>query len=366
MLILFISSLLGLTLARTKRTDRLQHQTPHPDKNYIRHAAHAVVELKHEYLMDMEGLWIDHPDSPKIIKEASIPDDIKQMALEFIENGYTIVRNSINSSHCDQAVQAFAAWCKSNNKECESKRNTKGFLGRTTNAHSSIPEFLNLMLESRKALQLQDFLFDAKTSIYTSLYFEQGTQQPIHVDIPFFWTVPKSRYFGYWIALEDVDENNGPLVVLKGGHKCSILAKRETCHPLVIKKKKAGPLIDTDNELFYAYANATLDHCYSMGLKDYEKLHIKKGDIIIWHPLLPHGGSTVKDKTRSRHSIVAHTVPEMTPVYHSNRFFDSTIPTSNIPTWHYDVVFDQSGLQEHRLVAKGDSFRTHTVTIGVY
>ena len=77
------------------------------------------------------------------------------------------------------------------------------------------------MIQNKKALYLQDFLYGVKTSLYTSLFFSRGTEQRIHIDIPFFWTYPKNRYFGVWTALEDVDMNNGPLRVLERGHLCN-------------------------------------------------------------------------------------------------------------------------------------------------
>jgi hypothetical protein len=48
---------------------------------------------------------------------------------------------------------------------------------------------------------------------------------------------------------------------------------------------------------------------------------VKKGDTVIWHPLLPHGGSPVDDPTLSRASIVFHVHPEDTPMYGLDVFF---------------------------------------------
>jgi phytanoyl-CoA hydroxylase len=47
-----------------------------------------------------------------------------------------------------------------------------------------------------------------------------------------------------------------------------------------------------------------------------EKLCIVKGDTAIWHPQTPHGGTEIRDLTRTRHSIVMHTTPAGVPLYH--------------------------------------------------
>src|SRR6185437_11802648 len=60
------------------------------------------------------------------------------------------------------------------------------------------------------------------------------------------------------------------------------------------------------------------------------------GSTIIWHPHLPHGGSPIKDLTRTRLSLVIHTTPRDTPVYHHDAFFN---PSRDFPTnarWHTD------------------------------
>ena len=55
---------------------------------------------------------------------------------------------------------------------------------------------------------------------------------------------------------------------------------------------------------------------------------VQKGDVLIWHPQLPHGGGQIADRTRTRNSIVMHTVPEGVPVYHAYAFFD---PANSLP-----------------------------------
>jgi hypothetical protein len=50
---------------------------------------------------------------------------------------------------------------------------------------------------------------------------------------------------------------------------------------------------------------------------------INKGDIIIWHPKLLHGGSDIIDPTLTRYSMVTHNVPIKTQVFNALHFFTS-------------------------------------------
>ena len=51
-------------------------------------------------------------------------------------------------------------------------------------------------------------------------------------------------------------------------------------------------------------------------------LPVSKGDIIVWHPMLPHGGSPIKRKKSTRYSIVFHVVPNEMRVYGNDLFFE--------------------------------------------
>ena len=50
-------------------------------------------------------------------------------------------------------------------------------------------------------------------------------------------------------------------------------------------------------------------------------LDVKAGDVVIWHPQMPHGGSPAKDKYRTRWSIAAHCAPSNVQVYQHDQFF---------------------------------------------
>jgi Phytanoyl-CoA dioxygenase (PhyH) len=54
---------------------------------------------------------------------------------------------------------------------------------------------------------------------FQTLNFPRGTQQKVHSDTIHFNSDPAGRLCGVWIALEDIDEDKGPLVCYPGTHK---------------------------------------------------------------------------------------------------------------------------------------------------
>lgn len=221
----------------------------------------------------------------------------------------------------NNAINDFHAWKEWNKtKFLDSFYNTDGNnLKRVLNIQNVLPSFKQLVYNN-KALKHQDFLFQNATSLYSSLFFEIVSAQEIHRDEPYFWTQPAHSYFGTWLALEDTYDNNGPLIVIPGSHKLNplMIDKIKIAHQKYDDLKKINYL---DEGLWNEYQREIKKLCFGNGLQ-LKEVYVKKGDTIIWHSLLAHGGAKIKYATRTRLSFVFHTTPHDTPVTQINTFFN--------------------------------------------
>ena len=52
-----------------------------------------------------------------------------------------------------------------------------------------------------------------------------------------------------------------------------------------------------------------------------------------------------------RYSLVAHTVPEMVPVYKANVFFNPEVIVHTTAQWNYKVLKDDFDIPDYRLMA---------------
>jgi phytanoyl-CoA hydroxylase len=244
----------------------------------------------------------------------------KNKLLSFLEDGYLVVEQSVSAAVVDNAVTAFYNWKERNaSKMLPEFYKYNGLLERVMTIHSAIPEFKALFAENT-SLSYQDFLFPQETVLLTSLFFEVGSEQDIHRDEPLFWTQPAHYYFGTWLALEDTDASNGPLIVIPGSHKINpnLINRLKIANQKYDDLKKIDP---ADSFLWENYQKEIQNLCEANGLSKKE-VHVKKGDTIIWHPLLAHGGAAVKDQHRTRLSFVMHTIPYEVPVFGTNIFFN--------------------------------------------
>src|SRR5438093_13723952 len=144
-----------------------------------------------------------------------------------------------------------------------------------------------------------------------------------------------------WVELEDSDDGNGPLEVVSGGHKIGVI-DRGAIAAKRFAKETAIPAMS--NELWMDYQDEVTKRTREKNLTK-KKIYVKKGDVILWHPLAPHGGSPINDPSRTRLSFVLHTTPNGVPVFHMDVFFAPSLQGQKHARWPYSN-FDGRGIAE--------------------
>jgi len=237
------------------------------------------------------------------------------------QEGYVIIPSSVKDSQIDLCLESY-----SEIKKTSSTRPIK----RLANSHFFSTEIRN-MFTCNSALETCDLFFEKKTCIYTSLFYEAGSEQEIHRDSPYFRTEPINNFLGMWVALEDANEENGSLKLYEKGH----LLKEEDLRQIrqvFYSSHKETP--DTCMDLWTEYQDRVEARCIRAGL-DFKILDVKKGDTVLWHPMLPHGGSEIIKPGATRNSIVFHVTPEDVPVYRARSFFNPEVKQSPKVSWKY-------------------------------
>lgn len=252
-----------------------------------------------------------------------IDEDIKPLADQFMQDGFIVLKADISSALCDKMVSDFNNFTAINADYFNPHRDEFGYLHRIINLHLALPTVFDVFSSATTTLRLQDSLFGDQTSVYTTLYYERGSSQTIHRDTPYFTTRPEYSYFGTWFALEDAHEQNGCLEVIRGGHLIPEIDRTKFAED----NRKGNQIGAIDPELFDLYQNKVGELSAEWGMEKVQ-LPLSKGDVLIWHPQLPHGGSPILNRALTRHSIVAHTVAAGTPVYQAEAFFN---PRANLP-----------------------------------
>ena len=275
-------------------------------------------------------LWCDGADPLQSSVYTQAGEQEQQKLRDFMRDGYLVVKGAVSHQTCDAVVDDYHSILQKNAVLADLQKQGN----RLPNFHTFSTRALRMFTEAETALRYQDLILGYRTSIYTSLYFEYGTQQPIHRDVPVFRTAPENFYLGVWFALEDATPENGALRVMKGGHVGAEVDQYE----LAERHTNDISQIDAANSpLWGIYQSEVARLCTSEGMEEIS-VPLEKGDVLIWHPLLPHGGGQILSPERTRHSMVFHTVPEGCPVYKMDVFFNrEKAEAEDLASWQYGI-----------------------------
>ena len=241
--------------------------------------------------------WIESDFALEILNKKKASEQMKKDAKFFIKNGYLILRNILLKSDVNKCLHDFNKIINSN----KFKTNPKYF------HYNKSPRIVEGWKTSRaikkianktKIIKYLRFLYDKEPVAFSTINFKAGTEQPLHSDYIHFGTLPELYLAGVWFALEKVDKNNGPLVVVPESHKLPIIEFSNL--NLSIPK--------TPKELKYNYTiyESYLSELIKKKKLKKKKIYVNQGDAIIWAANLMHGGSKISENNRSRYSQVVH------------------------------------------------------------
>ena len=135
-------------------------------------------------------------------------------------------------------------------------------------------------------------LYGRKPLPFQTLNFPFGTQQRAHSDTIHFNSRPPGYMCGVWVALEDIDMDNGPLFYYPGSHKLPEVTMQDVG-------------VEADYSQYTSYEDHINKVIKEHNLEPDYGL-VRKGQAIIWSSNILHGGAPQKDMSRSRHSQVTH------------------------------------------------------------
>jgi len=185
---------------------------------------------------------------------------------------------------------------------CETSRECRLHFADTPNAARAHPYKLNDLFLTQEDIReivigneiapILAELLQGSPMVCNSLNFEFGSQQDFHFDTFYMPSPTPNKMVASWIALEDATPDNGPLSYYPGSHKI----------PAFMFSSGSTLVVNRELPECKEYVFTEIE---KRGLKQ-ETLYAKTGDVLIWHSQLFHGGSPIKDKSKTRKSLVTH------------------------------------------------------------
>lgn len=238
---------------------------------------------------------IESPFFRQLFADPSIDADTRRVALDLAVNGYAII---------DFPDPGFDALAKAIQEDLHASYDFDGWKAVGHQVGTSLRvqdawesnENVRRIACNEHILALLGKLYGRPAWPFQTLNFPVGTQQHFHSDSIHFSSIPERFMCGVWVAMEDIDENNGPLMYFPGSHRWPIYSNEHIGR--CITEMGATPTQQLYEEMWAGLVEAN-------GAQP-EYLHAKKGQALIWAANLMHGGSRQRDPERTRWSQVTH------------------------------------------------------------
>ena len=150
-----------------------------------------------------------------------------------------------------------------------------------------------------------------------SLYFQWGSQQALHRDPIHVRMTPPTHLVAAWIALEEIHPGCGELRYVPGSHRLPYYEFAPGRYAFDHKK-------DTLDQV-RAAEQWDLDRCAEAGFEPVS-LRCRRGECLIWHHSLLHGGSYPEDPALTRKSFVVHYTSRANMASTRNTYVDPYAP----------------------------------------
>lgn len=223
----------------------------------------------------------------------------RQSILDYDKNGFIILRNYLSNETVDSINREIDSLLRSKrikfgygNKLMFAIKHS-GLL-RSIGANEIFIEFISSLLHGNAAL-------------FQSINFIKGSEQHTHSDSIHMTTFPLGGLLGVWIALEDIDHDNGPLHYYPGSHKLPYYLNADY--------ENEGSYFMLGRKDYTEYEKMLEQKINELGIEK-KVFKAKKGDVLIWHANLLHGGEPHLNKTKTRKSMVLHYFDTNCVCYH--------------------------------------------------
>lgn len=257
------------------------------------------------------GLWIDHiyweNELLRKVGCGKLSDIEASQIVDFVNNGFIVLEGACSSEEvdnfADEITRAFSLGHDEllfqlpgdpTRRHIEPGMPTRNI--RIVDSYVHLESAKNLLANAHLERFLQT-IFECDPLLFQSLSFNMGSEQGFHQDTAYVVVDNPLELAAAWIALEDIQVGSGELSYIVGSH-------RLPDYNFGGDKKHWNPDID-GHKSHDEWGGWIAKEANTLGLKE-NTFIAKKGDILVWHADLVHGGSKIIDPSLSRRSLVGH------------------------------------------------------------
>ena len=252
-------------------------------------------------------LWVDRTEKVAA-RLKRVPDPLRPYVRDFIERGYVVFPGAVPEEIVDRII------ADKNRVFAEPEKFVLKHKGQYTDPCTlealdrgdRIVDLFAISPAARDAIaapiitQFLQTVFDDYPVAMQSIYFQYGSQQALHQDTAYVISEKPLSLAACWIALEDVVPGSGELIYYPKSHRFE--------HFLFSGEHKNWMPARDGQEQHQQFLQSLHDQASAKEIEQ-EAFLARKGDVLIWHADLAHGGNPIDQPDQTRMSLVAHFCP---------------------------------------------------------
>lgn len=241
-----------------------------------------MVQYPPHYEIGLMALpWTDSPFLEEALTASGLPPAKAELVRRFARDGYLIF--DLDVDDIDEVATRIAEDLRPLYVNAEHRRVQDAWT-----FHADVKRLAILP----QVLDLLRLLYRREPIPFQTLNFEVGTEQKAHSDIVHFYSVPARYMCGCWVALEDIDADNGPLFYYPTSNRLPDYHLLEIGLPGI-------------HDAYPYYEEFVEKLVEAKALRRLE-VNVRRGQALLWAANLLHGGSPIRDRSRTRQSQVTH------------------------------------------------------------
>ena len=247
--------------------------------------------------------WLDRPDAAKALAQADLapfPEPVRSQIGRWVDDGFIVLERYFSEALIDEINTDIERLLEEGSVDHH-------YRGKRIPDAFKASEPIARATRDPQLVRLLSFLLGREVALFQTINFFEGSQQSAHSDSFHMTTEPKGYLIAIWVALEDVVSESGPVFYYPGSHRL----------PYVMSEDFASD----ESSLFLArdkderYERKIAEVVAEAGIEPVDFL-ARKGDVLVWHANLLHGGRPIGRSGLTRRSLVAHYFAKGVLCYH--------------------------------------------------
>jgi ectoine hydroxylase len=237
--------------------------------------------------------WLDTGHSRELAPTraafAGFPDGVRQSLLSWSDKGYLIMEGCFSPAEAD-GIQQETDRLVARGKLRPTHDNKLLFANRKSGT-------IRQITHDKRLVSVLSFILDKTVLPFQTINFMQGSSQRAHSDSIHMTTYPLGYLIAVWIALEDSSSDNGPLFYYPGSHRLPYLLNEDFNEGSTSLRLGRKDYRDYEDRIEATIREKQLEKAVFIA---------RKGDVLIWHANLIHGGMPILNPALTRKSMVIH------------------------------------------------------------